>query len=245
MRFDRGWVKSYRLPFDHWLSQDLFAKAVLDILVQWANIEDSPPNSKIQLKRGQVATSSLELSNGFGVGRQRVRGALAKLEHRGVINQQSNQHGTVITILKYDHYQPKKKEATNDPTIEQPTDNQRITNEQPLIKELKNLRTEELKCVAPAEADEVLRAYAEGYQERYNATPLISTAKRIDQAMELIRAIGLDAIQVARFYPLWNKQFFVDNRHDFGLLVKNIEEVHDRWIAWKKSLGGMNGEKEA
>lgn len=138
-RYERGYVKAHRLPADHWLEEkgqglcwSIFMK-----LCQWANVEDDSPSSRLQLKRGQLATSSLELVEYFDIGRQRVRTVLARLEHKGSINQRANQHGTIITICNYDKHNPRP--APSQPTG-QPEGNQRVTNDQPLTEELKNKR---------------------------------------------------------------------------------------------------------
>lgn len=149
-RFDSGWVKVWRLHREHWLEKDRFTKAVLMLLVEWANYQDSPPNSKIVLKRGQVATSAVELAKAFKIGRQRIRTSLKLLQDSSVINQSTNHLGTIITICNYEKYQATEKELTTPLTMEQPASNQPLTSCQPLIKELKKERIKEKKSMPPS-----------------------------------------------------------------------------------------------
>jgi biotin operon repressor len=82
-------------------------------------------------KRGQVLTSQDRLGEQLGLARQPTRGLLKKLEKLGKINQQTNHHHTLITVLDYE--ENSESWPDSQPT-EQPTSNQPPTNRQPYKK---------------------------------------------------------------------------------------------------------------
>lgn len=59
------------------------------------------------IKRGQLVTSLRQLSKSTGISFQSVRTCLARLEATHSITQQSTHRNTLITICKYECYQPK------------------------------------------------------------------------------------------------------------------------------------------
>jgi hypothetical protein len=89
----------------------------------------------MQIKRGQLFTSSKSLASHCGLSRQQVRGALAKLEKTQNLTIDSTNLGMLITVCKYESYNGLNFESNQQPnqraTNEQPTFNQPPTNEQP------------------------------------------------------------------------------------------------------------------
>lgn len=244
-RFDSGWVKSYRLRYDHWLEEDLLARSVLDVLVRWANYEDSPSNAKIILKRGQCATSAYELSKRFKLGRMRIRRVLELLQERSVINLHSNPHGTIVTICNYDRYQSNEKHPTNQATYDQPTGNLPPTYDQPINKELKQLRSEEVKNLISPEtvpvraskksspeqlaiARKVWESYEVGYSAVYGTSP-VRNAMVNGQIAKLVQRLGEEAPQVTKFYLGHRGKFYVEKLHPIGLLLADAEKLRTEW----------------
>lgn len=73
----------------------------------------------INLERGQLAHSRRFITKALDWTEQRVRTFLNHLENEGMINRQTNQGQTVITICKYDDYQigvDADNQASNPPT---------------------------------------------------------------------------------------------------------------------------------
>ena len=237
-RFDQGWVKCYRLRYDHWLEHDLLAWAVLMKLIQWANYEDSPANAKIQLKRGQVATSSLELSKRFRIGRKRIRNVLDELTTRQIIGQQPGHLGTIITILNYDKYQTNEKDGASSSANEGPTEGQPRANEGPLNKEIKNNKKERTKelntgakppsAVAEFPGRQFIAAYCEAYKAKYTVNPVIDgraqgIAKRV---VDSKNGIGpTKAIALVKAYLQMNDQWFLKKKHDLFTFEQNLNSI--------------------
>ena len=69
------------------------------------------------------------------------------------------------------------------------------------------------------------KAYAAAYRDRYGVLPAAS-AKTRGQAANLVRMVGADlAPGLAAYYLTHNGGFFVQCRHDFGLLLKSYQQI--------------------
>lgn len=249
-RYDQGWVKIWRLHREHWLEKDRFTKSVLILLIEWANYQDSPLSSKIVLKRGQVATSAVELSKIFRVGRQRIRSSLKLLQDASVINQSTNHLGSVITICNYDKYQANEKDVTNQETTSQPASNQPLTTSQPLNKELKTLRKKEVKkktveepspegvLVPPKTSALVWDAYSSAYQQVYGMKP-VRNAMINGQISNLVARLGQEAVPVASWFLKHRGSWYVKNMHPIGLLLKDAEKLHTEWRLGRQMTDGI------
>lgn len=85
----------------------------------------------IEIKRGQLVTSSLVLAQELGLTRQQIRTALNKLKSTNEITTKATNKNTLVTVTNYDFYQSKgsspTNKATNKATSEQPSNNHQIT----------------------------------------------------------------------------------------------------------------------
>ena len=69
------------------------------------------------------------------------------------------------------------------------------------------------------------KAYAAAYRDRYGVLPA-ANAKTRGQAANLVRMVGADlAPSLAAYYLTHNGGFFVQCRHDFGLLLKSYQQI--------------------
>ena len=69
------------------------------------------------------------------------------------------------------------------------------------------------------------KAYAAAYRDRYGVLPA-ANAKTRGQAANLVRMVGADlAPGLAAYYLTHNGGFFVQCRHDFGLLLKSYQQI--------------------
>ena len=99
-------------------------------LIMEANITDKLWRG-ITIKRGQYVGSRAKLSLGTGLSEQNIRTCLKNLKEIGCITVESTNKITIVTVCKYDTYQPqfnKSNQPTNQPTNQQ--DNQ--PNSQPI-----------------------------------------------------------------------------------------------------------------
>ena len=76
------------------------------------------------VKRGDVITGRNSLSVNTGISARSVRTCLKRLQTTNEITIKSTNSFSFITIQNWESYQD---QSTNNPTNEQPTDNQRIT----------------------------------------------------------------------------------------------------------------------
>ena len=84
------------------------------------------------IRRGQVVTSRSQLAKQCGISEQSVRTCITRLISSKQITISSTKQATIITICKFDKYQqsnPSRQPASQ--PINQPTTNQRPTNDQP------------------------------------------------------------------------------------------------------------------
>jgi len=140
---EKGWVKSYRSKWTHPVFRNLLEAGIWSWICETAAWEDCRVRVNghvFSLKRGQLVTTRRFISQGFGIGEQVTRTFLENLEKEGMVNLQTNQQATIITVCNYDEYQC--FENTTNPQVNQP-----LTSPQPAAnpnnKELKNKRTKE------------------------------------------------------------------------------------------------------
>ena len=99
-----------------------------------ANYKDS--NYKgVEVKRGQVVTSRMEIAKALRMSEQNVRTSLSHLKSTSEITSKSTNKLTIITICKYDSWQDFTSES-NQQTNHELTDN--LTINQPTIEEESN-----------------------------------------------------------------------------------------------------------
>lgn len=87
-----------------------------------------------EVKRGQLVTSVVALSEEIGCSVRTIRTCLSHLEQTGEITKKSTNKFTIITICKYESYQSDRQASDK-----QPTNNRQTTDKQPTtILEYKN-----------------------------------------------------------------------------------------------------------
>lgn len=143
-----GWISIHRKIQEHWLYKEKrkFSKfeAWLDLLMN-VNHKDNKilfEGKLLEIKRGQMLTSEVKLSNKWDWSRKKTRNFLELLEtDEMIVKMVIPNKGTIIEIVNYNEYQ---KDTTRDTTIdinntdiqgnrEQQKNNQGTTEEQPKI----------------------------------------------------------------------------------------------------------------
>jgi biotin operon repressor len=143
MKFN-GFIPLWRTLLDwEWIDDPIILSVWVQCLLR-ASFRDSYWRG-IEIKRGQLFTSSESLAKCCGVSRQQVRRALTKLQNSKNLTIESTSQGMLITVCKYEAYndlndqinQPCNQPSTSD----QPAINQPSTSDQPhLNNENKNKR---------------------------------------------------------------------------------------------------------
>ena len=114
----KSWVKIYRKFLEWEWYDDINTKILFLHLLLKANYKDKQWMG-ITIKRGQVLTGRLKLSEELGISEQMIRTSLSKLKSTNEITNEATSQYSIITIKKYEEYQ----ESTNGATNEQPTSN--------------------------------------------------------------------------------------------------------------------------
>ena len=121
-----GWIKLHRAISKHWIfSHKDPGKALswIDLVLQ-ARHKDGEMLIKgrvVKMKRGQVGMSQLTLQKRWGWSQNRVKRYLLLLKKHSMIDFETNDLTTIITICNYDSYQDKEIKA-NDHTDDQSDD---------------------------------------------------------------------------------------------------------------------------
>jgi DNA replication protein DnaD len=138
-----GWVKIHRRLIENplWTCEPFTrGQAWVDLLIL-ANHKDSfyyKRGHKIDVKRGQLSRSIVELSDRWNWSRSKVNKFLKELEKEQQIEQQKSNVTQVVTIVNYDLYQEKEQQ------IEQQKSSRRAAEEQQkdTYKNVKNIKND-------------------------------------------------------------------------------------------------------
>jgi len=177
-----GWVKLHRQLLDWEWYEDINTSRLFIHLLLIANHKDKKWRG-VLIKKGEKLTSQVKLSEETGLTRQQVRTSLNKLKSTNDITIKTTAQHTVIYINNWDLYQDKPED--------QPTSNQRATNEQPTSnqrittnKNVKNDNNEKEIVTSSPKANltfEIFRYWCDVMKKNISSTKL--TAKR-DKAIK-------------------------------------------------------------
>lgn len=128
-----GYIKLHRSIIEWEWFQDGNTYRLFTYLLLLANTEDKYWQG-VEIKRGELATSSESLARALHLGRTQVRVALKKLERSEITSRVTNKF-TIIHINNYELYQAREgedeKEQEQEQPANQPTSNQQVTSKQP------------------------------------------------------------------------------------------------------------------
>lgn len=127
---NNGWIKLHRKLLEwEWWDDHNTTRLFLYILLK-ANHTDKKWKGET-IKRGQLLTGRIKLSEGTGLSQQQVRTSLKRLKSTSELTIKTTNQFSLITVVNWDKYQitddKSTSESTSNLTNEQPTDNQRIT----------------------------------------------------------------------------------------------------------------------
>jgi hypothetical protein len=174
-----GWICLQRDIQDHWIYQDPEKFRAWVDMIMLANHEPKKiriNNAFVICERGQLAYSQLSLADRWKWSRQVTRTFLQLLKNESMIEIESNQHTSIITICNYSiyqGYQPQKQPTVNQPTVNQPTNhqtNQRLTNQ---------LTNENPVFIGVAEDDQPTPNQESNHQVNHQTIQNLTTTKQI------------------------------------------------------------------
>lgn len=125
-----GWISTYRKILENPIvckDSDYFA--VWMYLLLNATHKESPAifnKKKIILKKGQLITGRKTIAEKFDISESKVQRILKTFEIEQQIEQQTCSQNRLISIINWNEYQQSEQR------IEQPVNNERTTNEQPV-----------------------------------------------------------------------------------------------------------------
>ena len=145
-----GFVRVYRSILKWEWYDDANTMRVFLHLILTANYESQKWHG-ITVERGQRVYSSQKLAKELHMSRQETRTAIKHLILTGEITNRSTSEYSIITIKNYELYQQPTSELTSD----QPTANQRLTNDQPQWK--KDKESNKAKKANKDQGQDILR----------------------------------------------------------------------------------------
>lgn len=155
---ENGWIKLNKKILKWGWYSDANVKMTFLHLLLIATYEDCEYLG-IKLKRGQAIIGSEKTAEQIGITRQQLRTALKKLEKFGEISKKSTNKFTIVTVENYNKYQGVNRSS-----------NQRVTNEQPHIrnkeyknnknnKNIRNIYISDIVASEPAELHDYLNDF--------------------------------------------------------------------------------------
>lgn len=133
-----GWIKLHRKFLEwEWYTDSKMVHLFIHLLLS-ASIEDRKWKG-IVLQRGQLATTVAELSKKTGLTARNLRTCIDKLEECQIIDRQTTNKYTLITICNYESYQAREDDSRQ--TSDNPLTIHRQTSDNPLT----NAIAEEVK----------------------------------------------------------------------------------------------------
>ena len=164
MTNQQGWIKLHRQILEwEWYSDNNCFRLFLHLLLK-ANHKERRFKG-IELKVGSIVTSRDLLARETGLSSQQIRTALTKLTSTNEITNVTSSQGTIIQIVSYEKYQI----ATNEITNEQPTNNQRVTTNNNVNKEKKEIYVPELSEFLSFAIQECSNINQEDVKHKYNS----------------------------------------------------------------------------
>lgn len=235
MRFDGGWIKLHRSLGEHWIGKNVTTLGIFTKLVLLSNYKPSKIrfNGKlVELARGQILTSSIELAENSDLSRSTIERHLKRLQDDGSIEQLTSSHGRIITICNYERYQqkddlpeqqPDNQRTASDTPSGQPADNQRTHSKEvnkSIKKEVKNLIHSE---ASPARL--LIATYCEAYKAKYTTNPVID-GRASGTAVRILKDVPLEKAQnLIKCYLEMNDQWFITRGHDLITFEQNLNKV--------------------
>lgn len=146
---ENGWILLHKSLFDwEWWDDHNTTRVFITCLLM-ANWKDKQWKG-ITIKRGSFVTSLQSLSKKTGVSIMSVRTSLSRLKSTHELTSKTNNKYTVISINKYDEYQPANTPANKRLTNKQQTTNNNLKNNKRNIKkrEIDTLSQSDLETIA-------------------------------------------------------------------------------------------------
>lgn len=210
-----GWLKIYRKLTDwEWYTNSEMVHLFLHLILKAAPFEKMWRGIKIE--RGQVIIGRQKLSAETGISEMKIRTCLSRLQLSGEITIESSNRFSIVTICKYDDYQPSEDEV-----IQQSNQQSNQQNNQPVNH---NIRNNNLS-LSP-NVDKEVKSKA-GLAETKKSEPDHKPGERriLKNGQEVSLMTRGQEVFMAYFYELFDEQYQWKPKDSVAMkrLLKTIE----------------------
>lgn len=230
---NNGYVALHRKILDwEWFKDNNMFKLFVYLVLK-ANHEDQRWNGVV-IKRGQLVTGRLKLSQETGISQRTLRTCINRLKSTSELSVKTTNKFSLITIVNYDLYQdnrPAKRPATRHSTDQQPTTNNNDNNVNKIIRE---------NVVPPKGSTSESSNWKPEYGERYiqifnklfNSSARLTPNRLTKLKMRFKRFTGEE---IAKALYHLSKSDFHRGKNDTGwkadpdFLIRSDEQV-DKWL---------------
>ena len=228
---ESGFLKIYRSFLNWKWYTDPATKDVFLHLILTANWDDRKWRD-ITICRGQRVYSTQKLADELHMSRQNVRTAIKHLILTGEITNQSKPQYSIATIKNYDYYQS----LTNQPTNDQPTPNQPLTNDQPQMKKDKESNKDkkdkykDVFAEYAADDAELLKALSDFAEMRKSIKKPLSTERAAKMLIDKLDKLASDRdtkISILNQSIFKNWQGVFPLKDDFQKPLSNSQLAND------------------
>ena len=158
-----GWVKLHRKLLEwEWYGDAHMVHLLVHLLLTASH--ERKEYKGMNIKRGQVATTTKKLSEALGTSRTSIWRRLKRLEMERFVKLEVKQREVIVTICKYDSYQEDKKESE---TIGETKVKQSYNNRKNKKRRRSNEDNTSLLSPLPPHACEVVSKFSEVDNNRY------------------------------------------------------------------------------
>lgn len=186
-----NWIKLHRKLKDNPLmGKPAYRSLWIEILLQ-ASFDDRRQvmfnGKQKRLKPGEFTTGAYKLASETGIPRGTVERILKRFKSEEMIEVQTDGQCSLITVLKWSSYQHSEEASEERVRNDRGTGEERVRTN----KELKNIRTKELKNIAATSAADIKKVF-EKFQMTINPTINYGNKTQRKAAEGLIKKLGLE-----------------------------------------------------
>lgn len=225
-----GWIKLHRKILDwEWFTSPSTLQLFIYLLLR-ANKEDKKWRG-ILIKRGQLVTSVATISEETKLSTQQVRTSLNRLKSTNEITSKTTNRFTLVTVCKYESYQPydEEEQQTKQQALQQ-TNNKQITNKQQQLKNNKNIRNNKKESILTNVR----------IDEKATDAPVVATTTTDDMELRkekfyqslvpYVAKYGKDMVRA--FYDYWTEKTYGGRKMRFE--KQQAFEISKRLATWQK-----------
>lgn len=147
----------------------------------------------------------------------------------------------VAAAKRWANHAPSNAPSNTQAMLEQcPSPSPVVSEDTHIVKARKSSAPED--AAAKENRSKVWASYAAAYATRYGTYP-VRNAKVSKQVVDLVARIGSEAEEIAGWFVSHPNNFYANNLHEFGLLLRDAEKLRTQWVTGRTVSNGVNGHK--